>query len=68
MIDDVSLGYRYYNPSGQAYLAFLGIDIVFLLAGILVVGCTARRERYQTDKYDSKLYHHRNASPATTRM
>jgi len=62
-----------YNPAGQAYLAFLGINLVFLIVAFLAVGCTARRDKYVAQQtYDSKPYHphhhHHTPSPATTRM
>jgi hypothetical protein len=32
------------NPAGQAYCAVLGIDLVFVLVAIFVVGCSTRKE------------------------
>lgn len=57
----------YYNGVGQAFLAFLGINIFFLLVGIVVCGCTLRRAKY-TDRYESSGTLYKNSSPVTTRM
>lgn len=57
----------YYNHTGQAFLAFLGIDIVFLLVGIAVCGCAMRKGRYH-DRYESSGTLYKHSSPATTRM
>lgn len=56
----------YYNQTGQAFLAFLGIDVIFLIVAIVVVGCLMRRGKYH-DRYESNptLY---KTSPVTTRM